>query len=100
MSDTPLFQSADEQERSYAPEQLPAGATAKQAADTEESARNDTGAGVGVMPTTGVVFEGNNAGLGSSSGTAGTTGGVAPVVGAAALAQQSEENKGTGGSTS
>lgn len=71
MSDQPLFQNADEQEEKYAPQQLP---------------QNDASApGVAIVPTTGGAFQAGEV----ASGTATETG---PVVGAAALAAESERD--------
>jgi hypothetical protein len=93
MSDKPLFQNTDEQEAIYAPQQLPAQATDRQATNTEASASGDTLAPVEVVPTAGVAFEaaGIGTGAGVSSGTAGTAGGILPAVGAVALAQETEK---------
>ncbi len=90
MSDKPLFQNMDEQEAKYAPNQLPIGADAGQAANTEAAATDDTPAKVDIAPTPGIAFEaaGVGTGAGAATGTAGTTTGIAPAVGAVALAQE------------
>ncbi len=71
MTDQPLFQNADEQEETYAPQQLP---------QNEDSAQ-----AVPVVPLTGGAFQAGEV----APGTATQTG---PVVGAAALAAESERD--------
>ena len=95
MSDKPLFQNTDEQEATYAPQQLPAQASDRQATNAEASAGSDILAPVDVVPTAGVAFEaaGIGTGAGVSSGTAGTTGGIVPAVGAVALAQETKKKE-------
>ena len=72
MSDKPLFQNADEQEATYAPQQ--------QASDDVADS------GVAVAPATAGAFVAGDATPGPTSPAA------APAVGAAALAEESEEN--------
>ena len=86
MSDQPLFQNSDEQEAAYAPQQLPHGAAGDEG--TEDDAGTVGGAALPAAATGGAV---NTAGMGYAGGTAGTTAGMVPAVGATALAAQTEE---------
>ncbi|HEX6288357.1 MAG TPA: hypothetical protein VFZ66_04160 [Herpetosiphonaceae bacterium] len=88
MSDKPLFQNTDEQEAIYAPEQLPEGSAQKTAAEVEaRDSANAVGGGVVPVPAAGVMGAGV---AGGASGTGTPTGGAAPAVGAAALANETE----------
>lgn len=63
MSDQPLFQGQDEQEKIFAPQQLPDGSTGEQAADIEDGQRVDD---VPFVP--GAATGLGTAGVGPSSG--------------------------------
>lgn len=72
MSDQPLFQNADDQEEKYAPQQLP---------------QNDNApSGVAVVPTTAGAFNAADVAPGGSTVTG-------PVIGAAALADETEHHE-------
>jgi hypothetical protein len=73
MSDQPLFQSSDEQEAVYAPQQLPADHAGKQAADVE----------VGV-PAAGAGLLGQTGGGAQTGVVGGSPGAVGPAVGSEA----------------
>ena len=75
MSDTPLFQNTDEQEAAYAPQELP------------EASVQEAGL---VMPAAAVVGT-TSAGTSAGTGTGAPSAGVAPAVGAAALADETED---------
>ena len=97
MSDRPLFQNTDEQEAAYAPQELPVGSPGEQRAADEGGrgeAAGTTGA-AGVMPAAGGAVA-----TGALSGNVGTTTGVtpagpaaSPAIGAAALAQETEDDR-------
>ncbi|MDP9309576.1 MAG: hypothetical protein M3R24_01545 [Chloroflexota bacterium] len=70
MSDQPLFQNTDKEEERYAPQQLPRD--------------DDGGSGVAIVPTTGGAFQPAEVAPGASTETG-------PVVGAAALAKETEQ---------
>ncbi len=71
MSDTPLFQNADEQEEIYAPQQLPQ--------------HDHSTTGVAVVPTTAGAFNPADVAPGTATETS-------PVIGAAALAEETEKD--------
>ena len=87
MSDKPLFENMDEQEATYAPQQLPPGSTQADQAQREEGATGDE------RPVEGAVVAGAAAGLATSnaaSGAAGPTGAgglpaASPIVAGEAL---------------
>lgn len=84
MSDKPLFQNQDEQEKVYAPDQLPEGTRGEQAAELEGDKRDDgTMVNPGLVPGVAAIG-GAVGGTGPSTG-GGTLSGVAPVAGGAAL---------------
>jgi hypothetical protein len=94
MSDKPLFENEDAQERVYAPQELPEGSPEeRRAADEEGRARGSTvndGVDGAVVPAiAGGVMSGP---LGMSSGT-GNHPGVAPAIGSAALAEETREDR-------
>jgi hypothetical protein len=79
MSDRPLFENQDAQERVYAPQELPVGTDGRREASTEEAARGTGGAESGaIVPGAGVGL----GGLGAAPATTSGGGGAAPVVGA------------------
>jgi hypothetical protein len=94
MSDKPLFQNTDAQEAEYAPEELPEGTRGDALADIEEGedARGS------ILTDNNIVVPAAAAGLGSGAGSTGATGatgtaaGVGPAVGAAALAEETEDD--------
>jgi hypothetical protein len=98
MSDRPLFQNTDEQEEAYAPQELPVGTAGERRAADEEG-RDASGADVGAAGVlTGAA--GGAVATGALSGNVGTTTGVtpagpaaSPAIGAAALAQETEDNR-------
>lgn len=87
MSEKPLFQNTDEQEATYAPQQLPEGSAAERLARTDERAGGGAATADNIAPS---------AALGAGSGRLGTDSsavttsplntGVDPEVGAAGLA--------------
>ena len=97
MAEQPLFQNMDEQEAAYAPQELPVGSPGERRAADEEgrdASGGDVGA-AGVMPAAGGAVA-----TGALSGNVGTTTGVtpagpaaSPAIGAAALAQETEDNR-------
>ncbi len=85
MSERPLFQNMDEQEAAYAPQQRPEGDAIDQVAADEGTSDQGTAAGAAALPVAATGGAVNSPGLGYSGGTAGTTGGMVPAVGAVAL---------------
>lgn len=85
MSDTALFQNADEQEAVYAPQQLPEGSAAKEEADVEARDADNTTPGFIAVPA------GNAVSSGGASGTSGTASAAVPAVGAAALSHETQD---------
>jgi hypothetical protein len=85
MSDQPLFQSSDEQEAVYAPQQLPADHAGKQAADVEDGGRDPqtTDETVGV-PAAGAGLLGQTGGGAQTGVVGGSPGAVGPAVGSEA----------------
>lgn len=77
MSDKPLFQNADAQERAYAPQELPVGTAGERRAVDEEGDPSAASAGV-IVPGAAI----GPGGLGAVTGATGSTGG-APAIGAA-----------------
>jgi hypothetical protein len=97
MSDEPLFQNQDAQERVYAPQELPQGsADEREAAIEEGSAQPEVGsnAAIGAPGAIGPAMVGGAASgsLGVAQGT-GVTPRVAPAVGAAELAEDEDEER-------
>src|SRR5919202_3389052 len=95
MSDQPLFQNQEEQERVYAPQELPQGSADEREAEVEEgSAQADVGsnAAIGAPGAAGPAMVG-----GAASGSLGIAGGggvmpgVSPAIGAAALSDDEED---------
>jgi hypothetical protein len=95
MSDQPLFQNQEEQERVYAPQELPRGSADEREAEVEEgSAQADVGsnAAIGAPGAAGPAMVG-----GAASGSLGISGGggvmpgVSPAIGAAALSDDEED---------
>jgi hypothetical protein len=85
MSDRPLFQDADEQEATYAPQQVPAG-------DAGDGTI-DTGVPLVALPIAATGAAASTAGPGYAGGSAGTVSGVIPALGAAALANETERDE-------
>lgn len=81
MSEKPLFQNIDEQERDNAPQQLPDGSPGQRAAALE----GDEGSANAAVPAVTLAGGANTGGLGPSVGTTGTASGVAPAAGLAGL---------------
>ena len=71
MSDRPLFQNTDEQEAAYAPQELPAGSEGARDAAVDDGSRTTGGGSDVIVPGAAVGL----GGIGSSTGTAGSTGG-------------------------
>jgi hypothetical protein len=89
MSDRPLFQDADEQEATYAPQQVPG--EADQVAADEGAADREVDVPVAALPIAASGAAANTAGPGYAGGSAGTVSGLAPAVGAVALANEIEK---------
>ena len=91
MSDRPLFQNQDEQERAYAPQELGDGDPAEQVANLEEGEvgtgdggdRADRATGFGAL---GLGAGNVGGGVGASQSTPGV--GAGPAIGAAALGEE------------
>ena len=82
MSDRPLFENEDAQERVYAPQELPTGTDGRHEAAVEETERGAGGAGPGVVvPGAATAFGGQ-----PGSTAASTTGSSAAPVADAAIA--------------
>src|SRR5919199_1253417 len=97
MSDQPLFQNQEEQERVYAPQELPRGNADEREAEVEEgSAQADVGsnAAIGAPGAAAPAMVGGAAsGSLGMSGGGGVTPGVAPAIGAAALSDADDEER-------
>ena len=90
MSDTPLFQGADEQEAAFAPQQLPAEDASQTTGDSDASdAANTDRAGAVPVPAAGLM--GVSLGMGGTGASGGAAGGIGPAIGAAALANETED---------
>ncbi len=85
MNERPLFQNMDEQEAAYAPQQRPEGDAMDQVTADEGTSDRGTGERAAALPVAATGGAVNSPGLGYSGGTAGTTGGMVPAVGAVAL---------------
>lgn len=87
MHESPLFQHADEQEAVYAPEQLPGITAAEQAASADAHSSDQSTATVPMISiaAAGAVATGSSYGRGL---------GAAAMVGAAALAQETDNRGG------
>ena len=91
MSERPLFQNTDEQEAAYAPQQRPEDGVADQVAADEGAGDNRPADGAVALPVAATGGAVNSGGPGYAGGTAGTTGGMVPAVGAVALAGELEK---------
>ena len=85
MSEKPLFEKMDQDEATYAPQQLPAGSAAEEAARVERDARGSDSADNTVLVPGAFVGGAGTGGTGPSVGPTGTLSGIAPVAGAAGL---------------
>jgi hypothetical protein len=90
MSDRPLFQDADEEEARYAPQQLPG--NADQSTDEEGVASPDVVVPVAAAPIAAAGAAANTGGPGYAGGSAGTVSGIAPAIGAVAIAEELEKD--------
>jgi hypothetical protein len=97
MSDKPLFQNQEEQERVYAPQELPQGSADEREAAVEEG---DTSSDVGSNAAIGApgalapaMLGGAASGSLGMSGGSGMMPGVAPAIGAAALSDADDEDR-------
>lgn len=90
MSDKPLFQNADEQEKAYAPQELPAGTAGARAAGAEEGGEATNQEGVVVPGAAAAVVGVPGGGISGNMGSGATPGmGVpqpGPAIAGAALA--------------
>ena len=97
MSDQPLFQNQEEQERVYAPQELPQGSADEHEAAVEEgggSADVGSNAAIGAPGALGPAMLGGAAsGSLGMSGGAGIMPGVAPAIGAAALSDADDDER-------
>lgn len=97
MSDQPLFQNQEEQERVYAPQELPQGSADEREAAVEEgggSADVGSNAAIGAPGAVAPAMVGGAAsGSLGMSGGGGVTPGVAPAIGAAALSDDEDRDR-------
>ena len=91
MSERPLFQNMDEQEAAYAPQQRPEGDAMDQVAADEGTSDRGTGERAAALPVAATGGAVNEAGQGYAGGTAGTTSGMVPAIGAVALGNHLEK---------
>jgi hypothetical protein len=90
MSDRPLFENQDAQERVYAPQELPAETDGRREASIEEAGRGTGGVeGGAIIPGAGVGM----GGLGTAPATTAGGGGAAPVVGAVVAGETLSTNE-------
>ncbi len=91
MNERPLFQNADEQEATYAPQELPAGTAGEQAADVDESRGGGVGlTDSGVLPGT-PAASASVAGLGPSAETYGLGSGVPSAASTAGISAADDD---------
>ncbi len=93
MSDEPLFQKTDEQERVYAPQELPEGSAAEHKAEVEEGARDSA------VPEGGIVSPAVAAGPaagGVATAYPGGTEGIAPEVTDDEIPMEMEDEESSG----
>lgn len=96
MSEKPLFQNIDDQERDIAPQQLPDGSAEQRAAAIE----GDVDSAAAAVPAITLAGGANTGGMGPSVGTTGTSSGVAPAAGLAGLTGAIDDDTDSGAADS
>lgn len=96
MSEKPLFQNIDDQERDIAPQQLPDGSAGQRAAAIE----GDVDSADATVPAVALAGGANTGGLGPAAGTTGTSSGVAPAAGLAGLSGAIDDDDASGAADS